>query len=110
MVAILPINSFILLSGTSSIEVQGRTKADLDKETIMYKLYNNDTGEVVGDISEGQLQFLKDQMEEESLEDQDYEIEPMTLAYFQELGIDTELLGILQRALGDKESIIIRWA
>ncbi|MBP1693709.1 MAG: monogalactosyldiacylglycerol synthase [Chloroflexi bacterium] len=76
----------------------------------MYKLYNNDTGELVGNISEGQLQFLKDQMEEESLEDQDYEIEPMTLAYFQELGIDTELLGILQRALGDKESIIIRWA
>ena len=76
----------------------------------MYKLYNNDTGELVGNISEGQLQFLKDQMEEESLEDQDYEIETMTLAYFQELGIDTELLGILQRALGDKESIIIRWA
>jgi hypothetical protein len=76
----------------------------------MYKLYNNDTGELVGNISEGQLQFLKDQLEEESLEDQDYEIEPMTLAYFEEQGIDAELLGILQRALGDQEAIIIRWS
>ena len=76
----------------------------------MYKLYNNDTGELVGNISEGQLQFLKDQLEEESLEDQDYEIEPMTLAYFEEQGIDAELLGILQRALGDQETIIIRWS
>jgi len=76
----------------------------------MYKLYNNDTGELVGNISEGQLQFLKDQLEEESLEDQDYEIKPMTLAYFEEQGIDAELLGILQRALGDQEAIIIRWS
>jgi len=76
----------------------------------MYKLYNNDTGELVGNISEGQLQFLKDQLEEESLEDQDYEIEPMTLAYFEEQGIDAELLGILKRALGDQEAIIIRWS
>jgi len=110
MAATPPINSYIHLSGTSSIEARGRTKSDSFEETIMYKLYNNDTGELVGNISEGQLQFLKDQLEEESLEDQDYEIEPMTLAYFEEQGIDAELLGILQRALGDQEAIIIRWS
>lgn len=76
----------------------------------MYKLYNNETGELIGTINDTQLQFLKDQLEEESLEDQDYEIENMTLAYFEELGIDNQLLGILRQALGNKEQIIIRWA
>jgi hypothetical protein len=76
----------------------------------MHKLYDNQTGEVIGTISEAQLQFLKDQLEEESLEDQDYAIEGMTLAFFEEQGIDTELLTLLRGALGQKELIIIRWA
>jgi hypothetical protein len=76
----------------------------------MIKLYNNETGELIGDISEAQLQFLKDQLEEESLEDQDYAIEGMTLAYFEELGIDSQLLALLRGALGEKTQIIIRWA
>lgn len=76
----------------------------------MIKLYNNETEELIGTISEAQLQFLEDQLEEESLEDQDYEIEAMTLAYFEEQGIDQQLLSLLRQALGDKEQLIIRWA
>jgi hypothetical protein len=76
----------------------------------MYKLYNNATGDLIGTINEAQLQFLKDKLEEEYLEDQDYEIEAMTLAYFEEEGIDAALLAMLRQALGDKEQIIIRWA
>lgn len=76
----------------------------------MIKLYNNETEELIGTISEAQLQFLEDQLEEESLEDQDYEIEAMTLAYFEEQGIDPQLLGLLRQALGEKEQLIIRWA
>jgi hypothetical protein len=76
----------------------------------MYKLYNNETGELIGTISEEQLKFLKDQLEEESLEDQDYEIEAMTLAFFMEEGIDAQLLEMLRKALGEKEQLIIRWA
>jgi hypothetical protein len=76
----------------------------------MYKLYDNQTGEMIGTITEQQLQFLKDQLEEESMEDQDYAIESMTLAYFIEQGIDTALLEMLRKALGVKEQIIIRWS
>ena len=75
----------------------------------MITLYNHDTAEVIGTISPEQLQFLKDQLEEESLEDRDYAIEGMTLAYFQEQGIDPQLLEMLRRALGDREQILIRW-
>jgi hypothetical protein len=75
----------------------------------MNKLYNDETGELIGNINEAQLQFLIDQLEEESLQDRDYAIEGMTLAYFEEQGIDAELLGLLRRGLGEKEQIIIRW-
>ena len=48
---------------------------------------------LIGTITETQLQFLIDNMEEESLEDQDYAITPMTLAYFEELGADPAIAG-----------------
>jgi hypothetical protein len=76
----------------------------------MIELFDNDTGELIGEISEAQLEFLEANMEEESIEDRDYAIEMMTLAYFQEQGIDPELLKLLKNALGVKEQIIIRWS
>jgi len=56
----------------------------------MVKLYNNTTNILLGEITQDQLQFLVDQLEEESLEDKDYAITPMTLGYFHESGIDPE--------------------
>ena len=75
----------------------------------MPKLYNQISNELLGDISDAQLQFLMDQLEEETMADQDNAIESMTLAYFESQGIDPELLKILRNALGDQEQVIIRW-
>jgi hypothetical protein len=74
------------------------------------KLYDNVSGALLGEITQDQLQFLVDQLEEESLEDKDYAITAMTLAYFQELGADPDLLKMLSQALGDKDEVVIRWA
>jgi hypothetical protein len=38
----------------------------------MVYLYNKSTGVLLGEIGEDDLQFLVDQMEEESMKDQDY--------------------------------------
>jgi processive 1,2-diacylglycerol beta-glucosyltransferase len=76
----------------------------------MVKLYDNTSGVLLGEITPEQLQFLIDQLEEESLEDKDYAITPMTLAYFQELGADTDLVKLLSQALGAKDELVIRWA
>jgi hypothetical protein len=73
------------------------------------KLYDNVSGALLGEITQDQLQFLIDQLEEESLEDKDYAITAMTLAYFQELGADPDLLKMLSQALGDKDEVVIRW-
>lgn len=75
----------------------------------MIKLFDAQTGEMIGSITEAQLQFLKEQLEEESLEDQDYAIARMTVAYFATLDADPQLITLLTRALGTKEEVIIRW-
>lgn len=75
----------------------------------MPNLYNAENGALISLISNDQLQFLIDNLEEESSTDRDYAIEDMTLAYFQTVGIDPALLELLKKALGDRQQIIIRW-
>ena len=75
----------------------------------MIKVFNTKNNALLGTLTEDQLQFLADSLEEESLEDQDYAITAMTLAYFQELGADPALLDMLRQALGDEEELVIRW-
>jgi hypothetical protein len=75
----------------------------------MIQLFNKRTGEPIGPLNESQLKFLVDQLEEESLEDQDYAITSMTLDYFVEVGGDGELIKMLREALGSKDEIVIVW-
>jgi processive 1,2-diacylglycerol beta-glucosyltransferase len=75
----------------------------------MIEVYSANDNSLIGTLTESQLQFMMDNMEEESLEDQDYAITPMTLAYFEELGADPALLEMLRRALGSQEELMIRW-
>jgi hypothetical protein len=75
----------------------------------MIQLYDNETGAALGAITEEQLQFLVDQLEEESAEDRDYYINETTLEAFEEAGADPALLGLLRKALGEREEMEIRW-
>ena len=75
----------------------------------MPRLYAVDTGEPIGEISAAQLQFLVDQLEEEDGVDRDYYISRDTLEMFRELNGDEALITMLERALGDKEDMDIRW-
>ena len=76
----------------------------------MIELRDKDTGGVVGNITEAQLQFLVDHLEEESRDDRDYYINQTTLEVFEEEGADPELVAILRKALGSREEMEIRWS
>jgi processive 1,2-diacylglycerol beta-glucosyltransferase len=76
----------------------------------MIELRDKETGTSLGQISETQLQFLIDQLEEESTEDQDYYINLATLEMFERAGADTELMALLRRGLGTKENMEIIWS
>jgi len=75
----------------------------------MIELRDKADGRVVGSITDEQLQFMMDQLEEESATDSDYYIDQATLEMFVERGIDLHLLAILRDALGDRENLEIEW-
>jgi hypothetical protein len=76
----------------------------------MIRLRDKERGTDIGTITEEQLQFLIDQLEEESEEDHDYYINRSTLEAFEEQGIDPALLDTLKSAIGDREDMEIAWS
>lgn len=76
----------------------------------MIKLRDKETGELLGSISEEQLQFLIDNLEEETADDTDYYLNRPTLDMLKENDADRSLMEILERALGDREDVEIVWS
>ena len=76
----------------------------------MIMLKDKDTNKELGTITEKQLQFLVDQLEEEWPEDQDYAISSMLLDLFEGEDADPQLVSLLRTALGDKDEINIVWS
>jgi hypothetical protein len=75
----------------------------------MPKIYNMNSGDFIGEITQAQLQFLLDQLEEEDSEDTDYYINADTLAMLREADGDPALIDLLEKAMGDKEDLDIEW-
>jgi len=73
----------------------------------MIQLHDKDTGAWIGTISEDNLQFLVDRLEEESGDDQDYYINEATLDVFEEGGADKALVYLLRGALNGRTEV--RW-
>ena len=76
----------------------------------MIQLHDKDTGARIGTISEENLKFLVDQLEEESDDDQDYYLNETTIDGFEESGADKELVSLLRSALGSRTEMEIRWS
>jgi hypothetical protein len=75
----------------------------------MIDIYNNDTNELVGTITEADLKVLQDHLEEESAEDQDYFIDAATIDVIGDGQASEHLLNLLRKALGTADSVDIRW-
>jgi processive 1,2-diacylglycerol beta-glucosyltransferase len=75
----------------------------------MINLQNPTSGQFIGSITEEQLQFLIDQLEEESLVDRDYAITRMTVDYLETQGASPELLAVLRKALDVQEEVLVKW-
>ena len=75
----------------------------------MIRLLNKETGALLGAVSEGDLQLLVDQLEEEDSEDADYYVCADTIDLLESNGASADLLNLLRRALGDAEGIDVSW-
>ena len=76
----------------------------------MIRLHDKDTGALVGTISEDNLQFMIDELEEESRHDHDYYINEVTVDAFEEAGADKALVDLLRRALAGRTEMELRWS
>lgn len=75
----------------------------------MIDIYNNETDELVGTVTEADLKVLADHLEEESSEDQDYFIDAATIDVIGDGQATEHLLMILRKALGTSDGVEIRW-
>ena len=75
----------------------------------MPRLVRLDTGNEIGTITDDQLKFLVDQLEEEHDDDKDYFIDKDTLELMSDNGADPELLALLEKGLAGDEEMDIAW-
>jgi hypothetical protein len=73
----------------------------------MPKLTRIDSGEDIGTITDKQLAFLIEQLEEDHEDDTDYFIDRETLELLSDNGADPELLAILEKGMGDDDEMDI---
>ena len=75
----------------------------------MIQMRDKDTGVMLGSISEENLQFLIDNLEEETEDDKDYYLTRATIDALIEKGASDELKKLLNDALGDRNDVEIEW-
>lgn len=75
----------------------------------MISLYLKATNTSLGDITDADFKFLEDNLEEESITDNDYTIDRMTLEYLRGNGLSPSLAQLLEKALGEQDEVEIRF-
>jgi hypothetical protein len=73
------------------------------------RIYDKDSGALLGEISREDLQLMIDKFEEESSRDQDYFIDAATIELLRHNGGSDTLLALLGEIVGSSEGVDIRW-
>jgi hypothetical protein len=76
----------------------------------MIRLHDAERNTLIGTITEDQLRFLIDELEEESAEDRDYYLSVDTIDMLEEDGADSQLVSLLRGALAGREGFDLRWS
>jgi hypothetical protein len=75
----------------------------------MIKLYDKLSAEFLGTITDEELQFLIDNLEEESLTDVDYYLNKTVLDSLKAKGMSDNLTQLLESAMSGKNEVEIRY-
>ncbi|MBI2218838.1 MAG: galactosyldiacylglycerol synthase [Candidatus Rokubacteria bacterium] len=75
----------------------------------MIQLYDAETDEPCGTLSEEQFEILADALEEEGPDDRDYYLNVEVADMIESNGLDPELVRVLRKALAGREEMDIRW-
>jgi hypothetical protein len=77
---------------------------------LMPTLNDKDAGRLIGRVSDDDLQFLIDQLEETSDSDTDYWIDENTILLLEEEGGSDQLIGLLRAALSGRDGFDVQWS
>jgi hypothetical protein len=75
----------------------------------MIDLYIKGTSELLGSITETELQYLEDSLEETSDEDRDYFVDQATIDLLADGRATDHLVHLLKKAVGSGEGVEIEW-
>ena len=75
----------------------------------MIDLFNGDTNELIGSITENDLKTLQAALEMESPDDHDYFIDAATVDVLGDGRATEHLLNLLRKAVGEGEGLEVRW-
>jgi hypothetical protein len=73
------------------------------------RIYDKDSGALLGDIEQEDLQVMIDAFEEESSTDQDYFVDAQTIDIVHRAGASDRLLHLLREIVGTSDGVDIRW-
>ena len=75
----------------------------------MIRLFDNDSDQEIGQITESQLDFLQEQLIEETLDSTTFSLAPATVDSLAMNGGDPEVVGLLRKAIGSRTSMELRF-
>jgi len=75
----------------------------------MIRLFDNDNDEEIGSISESQLDALQEQLIEETIDSNTYDINSAVLESLELNSIDRQVVALLRSALGGRSSMELRF-
>jgi hypothetical protein len=78
-------------------------------EGSVVKLFDNDTENEIGEITEAQLDFLQEELIEETIDAYTYNLSPAAIDSLEMSGGDDDLVAMLRKALGTRPSMELRY-
>lgn len=74
----------------------------------MIKIFDNDDDREIGQITEAQLDFLQEQLIEETLDSTTFALAPATVDSLEMNGGDADMIALLRKAIGARTSMELR--
>ena len=75
----------------------------------MPKIFNKETGALLGTVDANDVQCLIDVLEEEDSKDVNYFVDLLTVDILEDNGASVELVKLLRGAIGASEGVDVRW-
>jgi uncharacterized protein YceK len=102
-------SDLLYLRKSKSRKMAGFDHSAVKRREDMFELYEKETGQYLGQISEEEMKFLSDHLEEEGIGDEDYYISRPVLEMLKENDLSGPVAALIESAMGDNDDVEIRF-